>query len=83
MIFKTNLSYDFRISKFNELKVTHHLYSQCWTQTLSKTTFFTKPEGVLFEKNICEQVLPPLQIIIRFEFSRCINSIIHLDIEYI
>jgi hypothetical protein len=41
--FKTNL----HISKLNNLKVIHDLYSQCLTQTLSKTTSFTSLEGVL------------------------------------
>jgi hypothetical protein len=39
---------DFHICKLNDLKVIHHLYSQCLTQTLSKTTSFTKLEGVHF-----------------------------------
>ena len=48
VFFKTNLfSYGFYISKFNNLKVVHNLYSQCLTQTLSKTTFFMGMEGVL------------------------------------
>jgi hypothetical protein len=34
------------ISKLNDLKVIHHLYSQYLTQILSKMTFFTKPKGV-------------------------------------
>jgi hypothetical protein len=46
MIFKINLLYDFHISKLNDLKVSHHLYSQCLTQILSKTTSFTKPKRV-------------------------------------
>jgi hypothetical protein len=33
-----NLLYDFHISKLNKLKITHDLYSQCLTQTLSKTS---------------------------------------------
>jgi hypothetical protein len=32
--------------KLNDLKVIHDLYSQCLTQTLSKTTSNMKPEGV-------------------------------------
>jgi hypothetical protein len=36
----------FHISKLNDLKVIHDLYSQCLTQIMSKTTSFTKPEGV-------------------------------------
>jgi hypothetical protein len=36
----------FHISKLDDLKVIHDLYSQYLTQTLSKTTSFTKPEGV-------------------------------------
>ena len=39
-------SYGFHIFKFNNLKVIHDLYSQCLTQTLSKTTFFMGTEGV-------------------------------------
>jgi hypothetical protein len=39
-------SCSFRISKFNNLKVIHDLYSQCLTQILSKMFSFTKPEGV-------------------------------------
>jgi hypothetical protein len=38
-------SCSFHISKLNDLKVIHDLYSQCLTQTLSKMTSFTKPEG--------------------------------------
>jgi hypothetical protein len=40
-------SYSFLISKLNDLKVIHDLYSQCLTQILSKTTSSTKLEGVL------------------------------------
>jgi hypothetical protein len=39
-------SCSFHIFKLNDLKVIHDLYSQCLTQTLSKTTSFIKPEGV-------------------------------------
>jgi hypothetical protein len=39
-------SCSFHISKLNDLKVIRDLYFQCLTQTLSKTTSFTKPEGV-------------------------------------
>ena len=39
-------SYGFHISQFNNLKVIYGLYSQCFTQTLSKTTFFMGMEGV-------------------------------------
>jgi hypothetical protein len=46
IIVETNLLYDFHISKLNDLKIIHHLYSQYLTQTLSKTTSFTKPEEV-------------------------------------
>jgi hypothetical protein len=38
--------YDFRISKLNNLKVIHDLYSQCLTQILSKTSSNTNMEGV-------------------------------------
>jgi hypothetical protein len=41
---------DFHISKLNNLKVIHDLYSQCLTQTLSKTTSITKPDGVQNKK---------------------------------
>jgi hypothetical protein len=40
-------SCSFHISKLNDLKVIHDLYSQCLTQIMSKTTSFTKPEGVV------------------------------------
>jgi hypothetical protein len=39
-------SCSFHISKLNDLKVIHDLYSQCLTQIMSKATSFTKPEGV-------------------------------------
>jgi hypothetical protein len=38
----------FHIFKLNYLKVIHDLYSQCLTQTLSKTTSNREPEGVSF-----------------------------------
>ena len=42
VLFKTNLyPYGFQIFKLNNLKVIHDLYSQCLTQTLSKTTWIT------------------------------------------
>jgi hypothetical protein len=40
-------SYNFYICKLNNLKVIDDLYSQCLTQTLSKTTSKTDTEGVL------------------------------------
>jgi hypothetical protein len=46
VIFKTNLLYDFHIFKINDLKVVLVLYSQCLTQTLSKTTSNREPERV-------------------------------------
>jgi hypothetical protein len=46
VFFKTNHLYDFHIFKLNDLKVIHDLYSQCLTQTLSKTTSNREPEGV-------------------------------------
>jgi hypothetical protein len=48
VIFKTNLfySYNFYICKLNHLKVIDDLYSQCLTQTLSKTTSKSYTEGV-------------------------------------
>ena len=45
-------SYNFHFFKLNNLKVIHDLYSQCLTQTLSKTTFFSSMEvqnDILFE----------------------------------
>jgi hypothetical protein len=36
----------FHIFKVNDLKVIHDLYSQCLTQTLSKTTSNREQEGV-------------------------------------
>jgi hypothetical protein len=39
-------SCSFHISKLNNLEVIHDLYSQCLTQILSKTSSFTKLEGV-------------------------------------
>jgi hypothetical protein len=44
--------YDFHIFKLNDLKVIHDLYSQCLTQTLSKTTSNREPEGVLWSKQL-------------------------------
>jgi hypothetical protein len=38
---------DFHIFKLNNLKVIRDLYSQCLTQTLSKTTSNRELEGVL------------------------------------
>ena len=49
VFFKTNLFYNFHIYKINNLKAIDDLYSQCLTQTLSKTTSFTSTEGVLYE----------------------------------
>ena len=40
--------YGFHISKLNNLKVIHDLYSQYLTQALSKTTLFLSMEGVLY-----------------------------------
>ena len=40
-------SYGYHISKLNNLKVIHGLYSQCLTKTLSKMTSFFSIEGVL------------------------------------
>jgi hypothetical protein len=48
-IFKTNLLYDFHIFRLNDLRVIHNLYSQCLTQTLSKTTSNREPEGVIYD----------------------------------
>jgi hypothetical protein len=46
---KTNLLIcSFHISKLNDLKVIHDLYSHYLTQIISKTTSFTKPEGVSY-----------------------------------
>jgi hypothetical protein len=42
---KTNLFMYFHISILNDLKFIHDLYSQYLTQTLFKTTSFTKPKG--------------------------------------
>ena len=39
-------SYSFCILKLNSLKVIHDLYSQCLTQTLFKTTFFSSMDEV-------------------------------------
>ena len=39
-------SYGLYISKLNNLKVIHDLYSQCLTQALSKMTSFFSMEGV-------------------------------------
>jgi hypothetical protein len=39
--------YNFHIFKHDDFKIIHHVYYQCLTQTLFKTTYFTKPEGVL------------------------------------
>ena len=38
-------SYNFHICKLNNLKGIDHLYSQCLTQTLSKTTSKSDMEG--------------------------------------
>jgi len=40
VFFKKNLFTWLSLFKLNNLKVTHNLYSQCLTQTLSKTIFF-------------------------------------------
>jgi hypothetical protein len=40
-------SCSFQISKLNNLKVIHDLFSQCLTQIFSKTSSFTKPDEVL------------------------------------
>jgi hypothetical protein len=40
-------SYNFYICKLNNLKVIDDLYSQCLTQSLSKTTSKSDTEGVL------------------------------------
>jgi hypothetical protein len=50
VIFKKNLFIDFHIFKLNGLKVIHDLYSECLTQTLSKTTSNSEPEGVCPKK---------------------------------
>jgi hypothetical protein len=46
VFFKTNLLYNFHICKLNNLKVIDNLYSQCLTQTLSKTSSKSYMEGV-------------------------------------
>jgi hypothetical protein len=43
---KINLLIYFHISKPNDLKVIHDLYSQCLAQTLSKTSSNCNTEGV-------------------------------------
>jgi hypothetical protein len=40
-------SYGFYIFKFNNLKVIYNLYFQYLTQTLSKTIFFIRTDGVV------------------------------------
>ena len=45
-------SYNFHICKLNNLKVIDDLYSQCLTQTLSKTSSFTNMEGVSFVSSV-------------------------------
>jgi hypothetical protein len=46
IIFKTSIYMIFHIFKLNDLKVIHHLYYQCLTEILSKTTSNREPEGV-------------------------------------
>ena len=46
VLLKTICSYGFQFFKLNHLRVIHDLYSQCLTQTLSKTTYFSYTEGV-------------------------------------
>ena len=48
MFFKTNLFIWLSLIQLNNLKVIHNLYSECLTQTLSKTTFFSYTEGVIW-----------------------------------
>jgi hypothetical protein len=50
VFYKTNLLCCFHISKLNDLKVIHDLYFQYLTQTLSKTTLFTKLEWSIRQK---------------------------------
>jgi hypothetical protein len=45
-------SYGFHISKLNNLKVIHDLYTQCLTQAMSKMTWITSMNGVLFLKKV-------------------------------
>jgi hypothetical protein len=54
-----SILYDFHIFKLNNLKVIHDLYSQCLTQTLSKTTSNREPEGVYDE--LLQTASPSLQ----------------------
>ena len=49
VFFKTNLFMWFSYFQTQQLKsFIHDLYSQCLTQSLSKTTSFTNLEGVVF-----------------------------------
>jgi hypothetical protein len=46
VFYKTNLLMYFHISKPNNLKVIHDLYSQFLTQILSKNVFFYQTGGI-------------------------------------
>jgi hypothetical protein len=55
------------------LKVIHDLYSKCLAQILSKTSSFTKPEGVM-EKNQVDQV-GKFDTQEKFKFSKVMDTI--------
>ena len=48
VLFETNLFIWLSLIQLNNLKVIHNLYSECLTQTMSKTTFFSYMEGVIW-----------------------------------
>jgi hypothetical protein len=69
-------SCSFHISKLNDLKVIHDLYSQYLTQIMSKTTSFTKPEGVL-PSCTSSGYLAPISVLPFTMFSFTFWSIVH------
>jgi len=67
-------SYNFHISKLNNLKVIDDLYSQCLTQTLSKTTFKSYIEGVVKYLKFDLHYAFMQQHVYVCSFLSCINS---------
>ena len=57
-------SYNFHICKFNKLKIINDLYSQCLTQTMSKTSSFTNTEGVLLYGGVDSLPPPPAETLV-------------------
>jgi hypothetical protein len=68
--------YDFHIFKLNDLKVIHDLYSQCLTQSLSKTTSNRETKGVVHKaRNMTYEVCTMLKKRLRSIIEKYIDGV--------